>query len=254
MALALSLAGCAATPLPSSGDSETRSAELAKARVFDAFAEPCSLETPPNSALPPDAPEPPARVGPEPGTFTAGVFVDTALFLLRTASAEAPLPVSRESLTRDATVRLLGSPHLSASFDATSRAVLEDHTGPLAQATLHEIALTPRRTAGAELLIELETTLLLPTPQTTSGRPPEARLQLLTAPHFGQAVTLTAQIPEQPGYSLLLLLRAYEIRKEADLRAIFLCKMAQRKRMLGAPAGQSGTMKPGQARHSVHQR
>jgi hypothetical protein len=135
-------------------------------------------------------------------------------------------------LVRDPSVRLLGTPQLSAEFDATSRAVLDDHTGPLAQTMLRELSAMPKQTDDAQVAIEINAVLQLPTPQTAIGRPPESRIPFLTAPHFGQAVAMTAQVPEQPGQSLLLLLTPYSVRSEADLRAIFLCKMARRQRAL----------------------
>jgi hypothetical protein len=227
---ALGFAGCAGTPAP--GFSEARSAELAKAQIFQAFAEPCSLDAPLNAALPPDAPQPPATVQPEPGSFTSKIFLETALFLLPTARANLPLPASRESLTRAPDVRLLGTPHLVVASEATARAALEDHLGPLAEVALREITATPRQTADARLAIELETVLLLPTQQTPTGRPRESRIRFFAVPHPGQAMAVTEQIPEQPGQSLLLLLTPYAIRRESDLRAIFLCKMAQRQRAL----------------------
>lgn len=238
---ALSLAGCAATTTPQFR--EARSAELAKAQIFEAFDAPCSSETPPNFELPSDAPDPPATVGPEPGPFRPGVFLDTALFLLPTATAggrrsgtpeAVRLPASRESLTRNPSVRLLATTHLSAEFDTTSRVAVEDHTGPLAQTTLRELSATPKQAHDAQLAIELDAILQLPTPQATPGRPPESQIHFLTAPRVGQPVALTAQIPEQPGQSLLLLLTPYAIRGEADLRAIFLCKMARRQRAVAS--------------------
>jgi hypothetical protein len=136
-------------------------------------------------------------------------------------------------LTHDPEVRLLGTPHLSAAFDTTARATLEDHVGPLAAATLHEITATPRRATDAQLVLELDTTLFLPTSQ-AARTPTEVRMHFVTAPGVGQAVTLTEPIPQQPGQSLLLLLKPYVLRSEADLRAIFACKMAQRQRALAS--------------------
>jgi hypothetical protein len=226
------LASCTTTPAPSR--TESRSDELTKARIFEAFAAPCSLDTPPNSELPSDAPEPPTAARPEPGPFTPGVFLDTALFLLPTARAGARLPASSESLAHDPSVRLLGTPHLSAHFDAKSRMVLADNTGPLAQTAFREFSATPKRTEDAQLAIEIDLVLQLPSSQTAPAKPPESRIHLLTAPHFSQPVVLTAQVPEQPGQSLLFLLTPYPLRSEADLRAIFLCKMAQRERAMAS--------------------
>jgi hypothetical protein len=228
----IGLAGCAATP--TRGVNQARSAELAKSQTFQAFAEPCSLDLPPSAELPPDAPEPPPTTGfPEPGPFTASVFLDTAFFVLPTATAKRALHASRDGLTHDPEVRLLGTPHLSAAFDTTARATLEDHVGPLAAATLRDVTVTPRQATDAPLVVELDIVLLLPTSQSASS-PTQARIHFVTAPRVGQAVTLTEQIPEQPGQSLFLLLKPYVVRSEADLRAIFLCKMAQRQRALAS--------------------
>jgi hypothetical protein len=227
---ALTLAGCTATPTPEFG--EARAAELAKAQVFQAFAEPCSLEAPPNAEPAANAPPPPATARPAPGPFTPEVFLETALFSLPTASATTPL--SLQSLARDPDVRLLGTPHVAARFDVTSRALLEDRIGPLAQITLREITATPRPTADTQLAVELEAVLLLPTPQNAAGKPAQARLHFVAAPRAGQTVASTEPIPEQPGQSLLLLLRPYLVQHERDLRAIFLCKMAQRQRALAS--------------------
>jgi len=224
---ALGVAGCAAEPAPRLA--ESRSAELVKAQVFQAFAEPCSVDLPPNFELPPDAPEPPPAVSP-PGPFTPGIFLETALFLLPSAKASIALPASGERLIRDPEVRLLGTPQLFAQFDVPSRAAFEDDTGPLAEATLHDIVATPRQTADARLAIELDTGVFLPTSSTATGKPPEARVHFVAAPRVGQSVASTEQIPGRPQQSLLLLMTPHAIEREAQLRAIFQCKMAQRQR------------------------
>jgi hypothetical protein len=223
---ALGIAGCASTTSPGRG--EARVANLAKAQILDAFDRPCSPEARPSFTLPPDAPEPPAAPPPQGGPFTPSVFLDTALFLLPTARADVRLPASSHGLAHDPDVLLLGTPHLSAELDATSRVAVEDHTGPLLQPVLHELSATAKPTEDAGLAIALEAVLQLPTSPNATGKPPESRIHWLTAPKFGQPVVLTAQVPERPGQSLLLLLTPYSIRGEADLRAIFLCKMAQR--------------------------
>lgn len=221
--VAIGLAGCAATTTPAF--SETRSAELAKAQVFRAFAEPCSLSAP-SAQVPSDAPEAPAAVRTTPASFRPGVFLETALFLLPTEKVN----LSPERLARDPEVRLLGTPHLLGAFDDTGRASFEEHTGPLAETTLAGIAATPRQTADIELSIDLESVLLLPTDPDGTRRPKESHVHFQVAPRPGQPVASTEQIAERPRESLLLLLTPYTVRDESDLRAIFMCKMAQRRR------------------------
>jgi hypothetical protein len=222
---ALGIVNCAAEPAPRLADA--RSAELAKAQVLQTFAQPCSIDPPPKFELPPDAPAPPPTVGPK-GPFTSGVFLETALFLMPSARASVALPASGERLIRDPEVRLLGTPQLFAQFDVPSRIAIEDHTGPLAEVTLHDVIATPRQAAEARLAIELDTGLLLPTSPSATGKPPETRVHFLTAPHVGQSVASTEQIPGQPEQSLLLLITPHVIERESELRAIFQCKMTQR--------------------------
>ena len=228
----LGVTACATTPAPRVDDA--RAAELAKAQIFQAFAEPCSLETPPNPALPADAPQPPPIVPPGPAPIGPAVFLDTAWFLLPSARASVALPASRERLTADPEVQLLGTPHLFATFDAPARAVFDEHTGPLAEATLHDITVIPKQTADGQLAIELDTGLLLPTSPTASESPAPVRIHFVAAPRSGQPVALTERIPGRPDQSLLILLTPYAIQGEAELRAIFTCKMARRQRALAS--------------------
>jgi hypothetical protein len=232
LVFSLSLSGCHAAA-PATSIDDTDGAGRVKREVLAAFERACDLDA--NARLPPpvaptlEAPPTPPP-GARPGPVLPGVFLEMALFTAPTGVAQAK--DVRSALAAAPTARLVAAPHVSLDFDRTVLASFEEHTGPLAHTALRAIGGTAHLASDGQIALELDMHLQLPTgpnaPPTVD--PPETRVRFVLGPSERKPIAATAAVPTRAGESAVVLLVAYVIRDQADLRAIFECKMRERER------------------------
>jgi hypothetical protein len=227
--LLLSLGGCEPSPrAPVRARSPAEAA--AKWEVLSGFVGHCELEAikarlPP----PPGAEAPPPPPHPEPAAFEPFVFAELAVFVVPSAKL-AGVRGRYDEMARDPEVLLLGTPHIAAKPAQAARMSLSEHTGPLASPSLREVVATIAPGEGGKHLVELEITLQLPTPPDSMVVfPPERQVRIVTGPPARAPVFVDGPIPNWPGVSLITVFMLTPVREEADLRALFVCKLERRR-------------------------
>jgi hypothetical protein len=230
-ALAFVLTACAA---PSRAPVQTQTPEDAKAKsdVFRALAGDCDLEAIKARAAPPpgsDAPEPPAHAEPNPEPFEPLVYAELAVFVLPTATL-AEKRFQPGALAQDPAVALIGVPHLLAKPAEPTRVALSQHIGPLARPSLRELVATIVPANDGKHSVELEITLQLPTGSNAGAVvPPERQVRFVLAPPERSVIQVDAPVPNWPDHSLLALFELHSVREQADLRALFVCKLERQR-------------------------
>lgn len=226
-AFVLALAACSPSP-QSPVNTEAHAEELAKQEVFAAISAPCDFER--LKALPPpvatDIPPPPPPAGDIP-PFEPSLFVELATFTLPSKTV-AEQRGKQAALIENPEVRLIGVPHVLIKPGQQTRVALDDHSGPLARPSLHELVVRAIPADGGRVSLELDVALQVPA-NPAPVVPPERRVRFVSAPSERVPILLDAPIPEWPGQSLLVLLTLYPMREEADLRALFSCKLERRR-------------------------
>lgn len=139
----------------------------------------------------------------------------------------------RNALAAHPKARLVATPHLMLELEQRGRTELEEHSGPLAYPALRAVDAEAKLAGEGRFSLDLDLDLQL----STATNPPSASVPL-TRVHFAigasmQApLTATAPVPGRTGEVAVLLLSAYLVREEADLRTLFECKMRERQRWL----------------------
>jgi hypothetical protein len=237
VAFALTLAGCSPAPRAVTVV-EAGPDEGAKREILAAFQSACDLDAlkaRPSTPPLPSAPEPPP---PPPGgsAFEPHLFIEVALFTAPAVMLKDPHP-DLALVAVNPGVRLIAAPHLSAALGRETRLRGDEHVGPLSRLSLRELVLEPVRTTDSgALVIELDAHLQLPQPPDApaSPAPPEERVHLVATAAVRSTATLTSELRTSRGEAVLALLRVYPVNEEADLRAIFECKLEEHRRALAA--------------------
>lgn len=188
-------------------------------------------------APPPGAPEPPPPPAGEILPFQPFLFFEMAVFTVPSvawASARGDLSV----VVDQPAVELLGAPHVAAEVGSPARVSLWERIGPLSEPSLHELVAAPSRASDGNVVLELDVILQLPHRLTAGApvNPPEARVRLSAAVVEQRPSTLAREIAALPGKTLIVVLIPYAMNEEADQRALFECKLAQRRHALSVPA------------------
>ena len=237
MLLGVGIAGCG-WQAGSRPVSAVERARLEKSQALAAFSGDCRFDVNATSAMSTlhpalparDAPPPPAGTAPD-ESMAPSVFLDLAFFSVPLAWSHAAAPQDLRALAEDPRVELLAVTHQTAEIGRVSRAVVADHSGPLARPLIHELVAKPNLPDADHVVLDLQVVLQLP-----SREPPHALerrehgIAFVTAPRAQRPVALSAPLPERPGRVLLLLLTPYVVRHQSHLREIFQCKMADRQR------------------------
>lgn len=194
---------------------------------------PCAWEGAPPAPPPPGAPPPPA-VGPSPVRFEPGVFVEMAILEVPARAGAEVLSRNLQALALDPAVRLLGAPQLFVQRSRPTTGVFEEHFGPLSALALRDVAVAIRDTDGTALVVDFTLGLDLPTTRAVASAVPERlEVRVTTAPHAATLSAFAKPLPGDPRRMLEVVFTPYVMREEAEMRALFSCKMARRKRASG---------------------
>lgn len=153
------------------------------------------------------------------------IFVEAVIIAVPKALAGYVALGSLPELARSRSVRLVAAPHVLGSFDAATSMALgqsADSSTPLA---LTRWSVRPRHVDDETSVLELELEL------STAERPNNTlRFSVTTR---DDEPSLAGPLRDAPGpNSLLVVFRSFRVHGEAQLRAIFECKMRQRARYL----------------------
>jgi hypothetical protein len=223
-AVAFCIAGCTAVKSPTVVR-EAPPDQRAKAQALEPFMEPCLLDA---AAEPrPFGAHEHATPAPVPS-----VFLDVAVFTAPHATRFDALAGWSQSLVEDPEVELITTTQFSVELGRPSRWVVEERSGPLTRPVVHALSALPTLADGDYVALDLEVVLQLPGAPLSQDAfvTRTRRLSFATAPRLRRPVAMFGPIPELPGRSLLLLLTAYLVRDDRDLRSIFLCKLWHRQR------------------------
>jgi hypothetical protein len=229
-----SFAGCGASapavPLADAGDAEV------KREVLAAFEHGCDLRLEyggmPLAATVPmgePPPTPPPGVAPQ-GPRLPSVFLEMALFVAPASMGSGSRDLWR-AVANEPRARLVASPHQMLDLGQRARVSFEEHSGPLLNTALLALDSTATPASEGHLALDLDLHLLLP----TATNPPSVAVPA-TRVHFALAapeqapIVATAAVPGRADEMAVLLLSAYVIRTETDLRTLFECKMRKRQR------------------------
>jgi hypothetical protein len=228
-------AGCGASasavPPADAGDAEV------KREVLAAFEQGCDLRLeyggmPLAGTVPVgEPPPPPPGLAPH-GPRLPSVFLETALFVApaRMGSASRDL---RLALANEPMARLVASPHQLLDFGQRGRVSFEEHSGPLLNTALLAMDSTATPAGEGRLALDLDVHLLLPTATNPpSVAVPATRVHFALAAPVQAPIVATAAVPGRADEMAVLLLSAYVLRTETDLRTLFECKMRNRQRWL----------------------
>lgn len=131
-----------------------------------------------------------------------------------------------QDLPQTTPVQLVATPHVLGPYNHQTEMLLVSGDIPADRLSLVRWAALPRRADGA-VVLELE--LELDRPGSGSVSNTSRIIQKFAATVHHNVPTLARiQWDEVSRRSLVVLLRTFEVRGEADLRAIFQCKMQQR--------------------------
>jgi hypothetical protein len=167
-----------------------------------------------------------------PGEQWSEVFVETLLFDVPLSTQVGVAGISQ--LARQSDVHLLGTPHVVGKLAAQTTLSLEQRLGVLEQPTLTRFSLLPQRSESGLHVLEFE--LGFSMPNADPARNPElARSSFLVEGQSDRAMLGSAAYPGNPQRKVLAVVKAHPIRHAEDLRALFECKMQQRRRALQQP-------------------
>jgi hypothetical protein len=157
--------------------------------------------------------------------FLEAVVVDVPHELAKYASLS-----SLSELARSPHARLVGAPHLVGAFETKAELALEQVPDASAPTTLSRWGMLPRHvdTHVSSLDLEVELSALEPDGQVTRSK--TLRFSVSTRDNEPGLARIVWQ--EKTQRSLVILLRTFRIQKDADLRAIFECKMQRREQHL----------------------
>jgi hypothetical protein len=229
-----SFAGCAASaptvPLDDAGDAEL------KREVVAAFEQGCDLRleygaTPLAATLPPGEapPAPPPGFAPQ-GPRVPSVFLEMALFVAPAGMGSGSRDL-RPALANEPKARLVATPHQLLDFGQPARMSFEQHSGPLLNTALQSLDSTATPASEGQLALALDVHLLLPTATNpASVAVPATRVRFAVAAPVQTPIVATAAVPGRADEMAVLLLSAYVLRTESDLRTLFECKMRNRQR------------------------
>jgi hypothetical protein len=149
------------------------------------------------------------------------------LFEGPTAAVQATRLADLSPLQNDLSLRLLAAPHVMADLEHPVELTLVDRIGASQEASLYRLALLPRETSDASVVLELSVTLQLPNP--AGAVPAPTGTSTLTVTGADQQLLLgTAPLPHRQDRALLALVKYWRVHHDQDLRSIFECKMQQR--------------------------
>lgn len=161
-----------------------------------------------------------AQTAPEPRD---DLFVEAAIFdVPRTLASQVSLD-NLADLPRNAQTHLVSNPHLIGKFGQKTEMALVSTEGTIEQMSLARWSMLPQRADGS-VVLDLELEVASPTSEGVPVTSPRTLKFSMTA-HENQPVLALVGCGEASRRSLLILLRAFEIHGEQDLRAIFQCKM-----------------------------
>lgn len=164
-----------------------------------------------------------------PAEHWSEVFVEALLFDVPLSTQVGVADISQ--LSRMPDVHLLGTPHIVGNLAVQSTLSLEQRLGVLEQPTLTRFSLLPQRSESGLHVLEFEMGFSLP--NADPARNPElARSSFLVQGPSDQAMLGSAAYPGNPQRKVLAIVKAHPIRNPDDLRALFECKMQQRRRAL----------------------
>ncbi len=158
------------------------------------------------------------------------IFVEAALVDAPSALAEHVTLADLPELARSRRARLVGAPHVIGKFDAETSVSLganADQTTPVALARL---SVLPRHVDDDTSMLELE--LELSAQERSSQVPAAKTLRFSVTTRDNEPGVAHMPWHEAGKRSLIVAFRTFRVRGEAELRAIFECKMQQRVRYL----------------------
>ncbi len=157
--------------------------------------------------------------------FLEAVVVDVPGELAKYASLSS-LP----ELARSPHARLVAAPHLVGAFDTKAELAMDQAPDASAPATLSRWSMLPRHVDVQLSSLDLELELSALEPNGQIARSKTLRFSVTTRDNEPGLARVAWH--EKSQRSLVILFRTFRIQKEADLRAIFECKMQRREQHL----------------------
>jgi len=150
------------------------------------------------------------------------VFVEAAILEVSSEVRDVSL-ANLQDLPQMTPVQLVATPHVIGRYDSQTEMVLDSGGVAPDRLSLARWAALPRRAHGAVLLeveIELE-------PPGLGAKASQRTQKFAVTVHNNEPTLARVEWDAASHRSLLVLLRTFEVHDEADLRAIFQCKMQQ---------------------------
>jgi len=166
------------------------------------------------------------------------LFVEAVVLELSSESAREVSLTTLSDLPQTTRARLVAVPHVFGTYERQTEMVVGANGTAPAEPSLVRWAILPRR-ADRALVLEFELELEIP-PQRSAPVAMTSRRTLKFAATVRDDEPALARVEWDTASrrSLLLLLRAFEVHGEEDLRAIFQCKMQQRAKALRRAGGE----------------
>jgi len=166
------------------------------------------------------------------------LFVEAVVLELSSESAREVSLTTLADLPQTTRARLVAVPHVLGAYDHQTEMVLGANGAAQDEPALVRWAILPRR-ADRALVLEMELELeLQPQRSAPAAMPSRQTLKFAATVRDDQPALARVEWDRASRRSLLLLLRAFEVHGEQDLRAIFQCKMQQRAKALRRAGGE----------------